>query len=623
MKQAILCDRVSSDEQAELGRGIEYRLEAMRAYCLQQGLTPYGEPLIDDITGVTLINERPQGRALFELIAIRAVDVVLWHGVDRVGRDDDGLSLALLRRACRQNGIELHFVKGGREDLHTPMAGIVGHAQALGAAEERRRIVERTSGGRRIKIVEGGSPTWGIHVYGHRVVDDEIEIDPDAARHILRARDAVLGRGAYQGEPMSVRAVAAMFDAEGVPTPSATFAAAQEARAARRKTTAIGAARRKERPRRKVSKYWLRETLSRVLRNPAITGRLLYDGVEIIRPDLAIISEADQAALIERIFENRRSSPGSTKHEYLLAKHFKCACGMSMSGSSSMRAYASTPYSYYRCVSYTLPKPLRTCKEKPVNTHRADDEAWSWILSIVADPERLRAGIERMNERSRTTAAPIRDAVARLDARITQAEARLKRLAARLGDVEDDDVGIVKTEMAQTRQALRTHRAERDKLCQQLQRPTLDAGEIEHQLASIAGEIEHADMAAKQYVARRLGLAAELVHEGGARFIRYSINPAGILLATMRQPIHGSSQGNEPGNRHTGELMTHMVRIEHDNRESRHDFFERCQAVEQFILSGQAQGMSAEAIANRFSIWHQTVKRIQRKLAATGRRVAE
>lgn len=69
--------------------------------------------------------------------------------------------------------------------------------------------------------------------------------------------------------------------------------------------------------------------------------------------------------------------------------------------------------------------------------------------------------------------------------------------------------------------------------------------------------------------------------------------------------------------------MVHMVRIEHDNRESRHDFFERCQAIEQFILSGQAQGMSAEAIANRFSVWHQTVKRIQRKLAATGRQVAE
>ena len=62
----------------------------------------------------------------------------------------------------------------------------------------------------------------------------------------------------------------------------------------------------------------------------------------------------------------------------------------------------------------------------------------------------------------------------------------------------------------------------------------------------------------------------------------------------------------------------HLVRIEHDNRESRHDFFERCEAIEQFILSGQAAGLSVEAIANRFSVWHQTVKRIQRKLDDKG-----
>ncbi len=37
--------------------------------------------------------------------------------------------------------------------------------------------------------------------------------------------------------------------------------------------------------------------------------------------------------------------------------------------------------------------------------------------------------------------------------------------------------------------------------------------------------------------------------------------------------------------------------------------------IETFILSGQAAGMSVQAIANRFSVWHQTVNRIQRKIA--------
>ena len=318
-KTAIICDRVSSDEQAAIGRSIEDRNAQMLTYATANGMTVI-DTLVDDITGKILIGDRPKGKRILEYIDTRRCDSVIWFDVDRVGRDEDALSLSALRRRCRDAGVELHFAKTGKCDLES-MSAVLDYFKALAAADERRKIIERTHGGRKVKARRGQLVGCGTVGYGFRKVGSgktvTVEIDQDEAHVIRRARDLILGRGGLI--PMSVQAVCALFDSERIDIPIK----------ARRKKPEIK------------FDYWHGESLSGILRNPAITGHFIYSDIEIDKPELAIISPEDQAALDVRIRANKLNSKGARRKDYLMAKRLTCVCGRHYSGATfNLRGYA-------------------------------------------------------------------------------------------------------------------------------------------------------------------------------------------------------------------------------------------------------------------------------------------
>ncbi len=133
--RAVLVARVSTPLQAEQGRSIESQFEAMRQYAARIGATVIDE-LEDDISGVVPIRERKGGQALYRYIDRRECDAVIFYTIDRITRDEDLIEINVLRRDCRNAGIELHYAAdGGKADL-TTWGGVIDTLKAAGAAED-------------------------------------------------------------------------------------------------------------------------------------------------------------------------------------------------------------------------------------------------------------------------------------------------------------------------------------------------------------------------------------------------------------------------------------------------------------------------------------------------------
>jgi len=133
-----------------------------------------------------------------------ACDAVVFFAVDRVTRDEDLVEINTIRRDCRKAGIELHYANdGGKADLST-WGGVIDTLKAAGAAEERKKITERNSRGRRAKAMTGQWVGVGPEPFGYRRAgyarQSSLEICAD--------------------EAVIVRRITQIFSDEGVPTPS-------------------------------------------------------------------------------------------------------------------------------------------------------------------------------------------------------------------------------------------------------------------------------------------------------------------------------------------------------------------------------------------------------------------
>src|SRR5215207_6308611 len=84
-KRAILCARVSTEEQARSGYSLAQQMEALRAYVACEGYEVMEEVLDPGQSGASL--ERPGMDKVRELVAADGVSVVLAQGRDRFARE--------------------------------------------------------------------------------------------------------------------------------------------------------------------------------------------------------------------------------------------------------------------------------------------------------------------------------------------------------------------------------------------------------------------------------------------------------------------------------------------------------------------------------------------------------
>jgi len=148
-----LLARVSSDRQAQAGTSLQSQLEAGYAYSAEHGIEIVAA-FSDDISGATPVAERPGGAEVYALARSGRIRAVVMYTIDRSARDDDVVEFLLFKRDMRRLGVVLHFVDTGAVS-YDPLASVLEFLKAATAADERKKILERTMRGKRARASRG------------------------------------------------------------------------------------------------------------------------------------------------------------------------------------------------------------------------------------------------------------------------------------------------------------------------------------------------------------------------------------------------------------------------------------------------------------------------------------
>jgi DNA invertase Pin-like site-specific DNA recombinase len=147
-KRAILCARVSTDEQARSGYSLAQQIEALRAYAAREGYEVLEEIQDAGYSGASL--ERPGMDRVRELVAGGGVSVVLAQDLDRISREP--WHYEYLRSLIEDNGTELRSLDDSGDD--SPMGEFMRYIRRSVAKLEKQDIAKRTRRGKLQKARE-------------------------------------------------------------------------------------------------------------------------------------------------------------------------------------------------------------------------------------------------------------------------------------------------------------------------------------------------------------------------------------------------------------------------------------------------------------------------------------
>ena len=216
---------------------------------------------------------------------------------------------------------------------------------------------------------------------------------------------------------------------------------------------------------------------------------------------------------------NRRPARAGDRQWELSGGLLRCAeCGRAMSARTFTKPKIGRTYLYYTCVSGAAHKPDTCPAPKHHKAKDVEEQVWSKVSAIIKDPERLRAGLDRMIEQERrgTHDDPATEAEWWLDqiSEANQKRVRYQEMAAeRLIDFEE-----LRTRLA----ALEDARKMAERELSALQHRTEHLAQLERDrdslLESYAGLLPDAiDTLASEEryrVYRMIGLEARLAPDG-------------------------------------------------------------------------------------------------------------
>jgi len=215
MSNAIAYLRVSTDEQAQSGLGLDAQRAAIEDAARRHGLTVTAWPTDARLTGSLRPEERPGLTAA--LAALRKGDTLIVAKRDRLERDV--LVMLLLdrdlgRRRCRivsaaGEGTETDGPAGFLQ--RTMLDGIAQYERLVIASRTRSALGAKRSAGEKT----GGHVPYGYRVSGHRMRGGRTVpvLEPDAAEQAVIARICEMWRKGH-----TVRWIARELDASGTAT---------------------------------------------------------------------------------------------------------------------------------------------------------------------------------------------------------------------------------------------------------------------------------------------------------------------------------------------------------------------------------------------------------------------
>jgi len=208
--KAVAYIRVSTEEQAATGHGLETQDKAVRAFAESQGyemIDVIGDP---GVSGATRPAERPGFGRILELAAAGAFTVLLVYKFDRLAREIR-YAVTTVSDLAEQHDVVIRSVTEPI-DTATPMGRTLFAILAGMAENERFAIRDRTAGGRLTKADKGGF-AGGRAPYGYRRgTEGGLVVVPEEARIVRRI---------YQERrrKRTLRAIADDLNRDGIPSP--------------------------------------------------------------------------------------------------------------------------------------------------------------------------------------------------------------------------------------------------------------------------------------------------------------------------------------------------------------------------------------------------------------------
>ena len=260
--RAAIYARVSTDDQARDGYSIPDQLKRLNAYCKAKGWKVAGEFVDDGFSGRNI--DRPQYQRMME--QKEDWDVLLVLKMDRIHRNSQNFAAMMdhLNAWKKQfNSMQEKF------DTTTAMGRFVMDTIQRIAQLESEQIGERVKVGM-VQKAKTASGYLGSGIpYGYDIVEGQLiarEAESDVVAYIYRAY--MCGR--------SLAEIAQILNERGTPT--------------------------------KKDKGWMKQTVSRILRNPLYAGYVVWDDIVFSLGHTAVVTP-ERFNLVQGLMEKRRRDP--------------------------------------------------------------------------------------------------------------------------------------------------------------------------------------------------------------------------------------------------------------------------------------------------------------------------
>ncbi len=198
---AVIYSRVSTQEQADSGAGLNAQLDACRAYAKQQGLTVTGEYSDAGVSGTAELDKRTG--LMTAIGSLGKGDVLIVAKRDRIGRDV--VLVKMIERMVAKRKASIYALNGATGD--SPEAQFMNGILDLSSAYEVALIRARTKSALGAKKSRG--ERMGKLPFGF-TTSDGVHLTPCPQEQAILQRVASL-----RGEGYSLRAIAAALNNEG------------------------------------------------------------------------------------------------------------------------------------------------------------------------------------------------------------------------------------------------------------------------------------------------------------------------------------------------------------------------------------------------------------------------
>jgi site-specific DNA recombinase len=431
--RAVLYCRVSGDDQ-----NIESQIDFAVRHCKLHEIAIHEIYKDDGVSSLHYkLEQRPEGARLLADAKAGKFDTILVFKVDRLIRG----SVASTAELLREYGVTIRSLTEPF-DTSTPAGKLLLNMLGEMGEFERSNIIERSRSGME-RIVRAGQWAGGVPPFGYCVgADKKLALDTaqsEIVKDIFRW---------YLSGALRVRGIAQRLNAADV--------------------------------KHSISRRWWDTTVSKLLRNRAYVGELIWrkrtnrrrvggkwtcvkttkeQQITIAIPP--IISQKDFDPVQRMLTANQRGSFRNVKNFYLLRGLIFCRqCGSKYRGMTSGRK----PWikTYYRCASHIGTSQIPPCRGKAVRADILDAAVWETCLSFAQDPGQVIEELRAVMQTTQNVQHESRALVASLEKQITKIKQgradtiRLHRLGVITQEETERDLAALEGEV----KALNEHRQE-------------------------------------------------------------------------------------------------------------------------------------------------------------------